>query len=170
MAKIIPSNTQHGYIYVTTNLFDGSCYIGQHRGAFYPLYLGSGKILRNAIKKYGRENFVVTEIISANNQSELDEMEIAAIKMLRTMHCVPRVYNIVEGGCGVRGIVFSKETREKMSKSHKGFKPTAETRKRLSLCRIGEKNPLFGRHHSAETRAKISASKLDKKINRRVKI
>ena len=43
-------------IYKTTNLVNGKIYIGKDKNN-NPSYLGSGKILKLAIKKYGKENF-----------------------------------------------------------------------------------------------------------------
>lgn len=43
-------------IYKTTNLLNGKIYIGQDRNN-NPNYYGSGKLLKLAIKKYGKENF-----------------------------------------------------------------------------------------------------------------
>ena len=46
-----------GFIYKTTNLVNGKIYIGQHIGKVNDSYLGSGVVLHNAIRKYGRCNF-----------------------------------------------------------------------------------------------------------------
>ena len=61
----------------------------------------------------------------------------------------------------------SEETKKKIGKSHKGKpshnkgKPMSEkTKKKLSESKkglqAGEKNPMFGKHHSDETKLKIS--------------
>lgn len=48
-------------IYKTTCLINNKTYIGQHRiryaSTLDPWYLGSGKALQAALKKYGTENF-----------------------------------------------------------------------------------------------------------------
>lgn len=49
----------YGYVYKTTNLINGRIYIGQHKSnGLDEQYIGSGKILGIALKKYGRRNFV----------------------------------------------------------------------------------------------------------------
>ena len=40
------------FIYLTTNLINGKQYVGSHKGFKCDNYLGSGKILIHAIKKY----------------------------------------------------------------------------------------------------------------------
>jgi hypothetical protein len=47
----------YGYIYKTTNLINGKIYIGQHKGCLSSHYIGSGKLIRWAINKYGKRNF-----------------------------------------------------------------------------------------------------------------
>jgi hypothetical protein len=53
-----------------------------------------------------------------------------------------------------RLIPVSKETRQKMSDAHKN--PSEETRRKMSEAQKGEKNYMFGRHHSEEVLRKIS--------------
>ncbi len=59
---------------------------------------------------------------------------------------------------------FSEETKKKMSKSgkkrHKDNPFTEETRARLSETHRGEKNYMYGKHQSPETRAKISKANM----------
>lgn len=45
-------------IYRIRNLINGKNYIGQHKyKSLNDIYLGSGKLIKQAAKKYGRENF-----------------------------------------------------------------------------------------------------------------
>lgn len=70
-----------GYIYLTTNLKNNKIYIGQHRASQYDTkYIGSGKLLKRAIKKYGKESFDNYVIDTAENQKELDNKEVYYIK------------------------------------------------------------------------------------------
>lgn len=63
-----------GFIYVTVNKVNGKKYVGQHT-KWDPEYIGSGHYFKNAIRKYGRENFERYIIDLAKTQEELDEKE-----------------------------------------------------------------------------------------------
>lgn len=90
-------------IYKTTNLTNGKIYIGKDEKNC-DHYLGSGKILNAAIKKYGRISFLKEIIEICNDRETLCEREKYWIKTLDSQN--PDVgYNIAEGGNG--GDTFS---------------------------------------------------------------
>jgi len=68
-----------GFIYLWKNLINGKKYIGSHVGKVDDGYIGSGKYFKNAIKKYGLENFerqiLWFETVSVENL-HLKEFEI----------------------------------------------------------------------------------------------
>ena len=68
----------YGYIYKTTCLINYLIYIGQKKSSKFlcERYLGSGKKLRAAINFYGKENFKVELIDTAESKEELDSKEI----------------------------------------------------------------------------------------------
>lgn len=90
------------YIYRIINSINGKTYIGQHtvrknRTITSDTYWGSGSILRNAYKKYGRENFIKEILISGYfSQQEINALEIEYIKKERSIGKAE--YNISEGG------------------------------------------------------------------------
>lgn len=94
-----------GYIYLTTNLVNGKKYIGQSSftSKESTSYLGSGKYLIKAVKKYGKHSFH-KDIIEEGNFSvkHLDELEIKYIKDHDAVKS-PNYYNISPGGRGGRG-------------------------------------------------------------------
>ncbi|MDD2285627.1 MAG: GIY-YIG nuclease family protein [Paludibacter sp.] len=66
----------YGFIYITTNMINGKKYIGQKKYMkHWENYLGSGVILRNAINKYGRDNFKREIIEDCITKEDLDRKE-----------------------------------------------------------------------------------------------
>jgi group I intron endonuclease len=62
-------------IYKTTNLLNGKIYIGQDRNN-NKNYLGSGKLLKKAIKKYGKDNFKKEILEECQTEEELNDREV----------------------------------------------------------------------------------------------
>lgn len=148
-------------IYKTTNKITGKIYIGQDKNN-NPDYLGSGKILRYAIEKYGHENFekeILEECISK------EKMNDAEIYWISYYNSTDRTigYNITIGGSG--GDTLSNhpdkdKISQKISKSNSGKKPwniglSGKYKRDPSIGKkIGAK--LKGRKHSEETKSKQS--------------
>lgn len=67
----------YGYIYKTTNIINQKIYIGQHKASEFKgqSYLGSGCLFRQAVNKYGKQNFFVELIDTAESREELDKKE-----------------------------------------------------------------------------------------------
>lgn len=100
----------YGYIYLTTNLLNNRMYIGKHKSETYDKsYYGSGKILLQAIAKYGIDNFKNEILYVANNEDELNKKEIEYINYYRNKFG-KLLYNIAIGGNG--GDTFSNKTEE----------------------------------------------------------
>lgn len=157
-------NSMYGYIYLTTNLINGRKYIGQKKWNKYPnkcqSYLGSGKILKQAITKYGANNFSCTILEWCKTKWELDTREKAWILMYNATKD-PMFYNISRGGdgCNIEGGIghprsgshHTEESKKKMSESHKlhpsflGKHHTKEAKKKLSLANTGK-------HYTEETK------------------
>lgn len=91
-----------GYIYKTTNLINGKIYIGQHQSqVFEPeKYIGSGKILTEAINKFGIKNFKNELICWCETIEELNQQEIYWIAKYNATDATIG-YNISGGGSGV---------------------------------------------------------------------
>ena len=92
----------YGFIYITTNMVNGRRYIGQKKFfKGWKCYLGSGKAFKEAVKKYGRCNFVRDIVAIAYNKEELDRLEIEFIKNHNASDNRD-YYNICCGGSGVK--------------------------------------------------------------------
>ena len=146
-------------VYETTNLINGKYYIGVHKKNKRK-YLGSGDVLKVAVKKYGKENFIV-EILK-NFDNKLDaydyEKEIISNYMMKSSNC----YNICEGGycgpsmCGKDNPFYGrKHTKETINKIKK-----ANTGKQL-----GKDNPFYGRKHTKEANQKNREAHLGKSVH-----
>ena len=65
----------YGFIYITTNLVNGRKYLGQCSKLNDQKYLGSGKYIKKAIKKYGRSNFSREIVMYAFSKEDLNYLE-----------------------------------------------------------------------------------------------
>ena len=85
-------------IYRITNLVNGKMYIGMTNGN-NKQYVGSGKLLKLAISKYGIKNFK-REILETCETDE--ELRAAEAKWIKQENAVasPEYYNLCEGGRG----------------------------------------------------------------------
>lgn len=153
-----------GYIYLIVNNINGKTYIGQRKTEkewHSDKYMGSGKHLKCAQKKYGIENFEKFLIQYCNDQDELDRQETFWIAEYRARGKAE--YNIQDGGKrgykypkginGMTGKHHSEETKEKirkgnLGKKHNITKPFSEEHKR----KIAEGNK--GKKYSDERKNK----------------
>jgi len=154
-------------IYKTTCLINNKIYIGLDTKNDCS-YLGSGLLLKKAIKKYGKENFIKEILEFCNDINLLNEREIYWISFFDSTN-LEKGYNLSKGGKGVLGIKQSNETCKKISESHKGNKNYFFGKKHSSetLKKIGNANK--GRKRSQEVREKMSKSKLGSKLTEETK-
>lgn len=131
-------------IYKITNLVNNKIYIGQtivsisERWTNHCYPKSNCIALRNAISKYGKDNFKIEQIDQAQNQEELDRKEQEWISKLQSTN--PTIgYNLLSGGSG--GSKHSEATKNKMSKSRIGKKMTKKTRDTLLKANSGRKMP-----------------------------
>ena len=144
-------------VYKTTNLLTGQYYIGKHTQETndFDGYFGSGIRLRRAIAKYGKENFIRETIGEYQND---EQAYIAEISILgNSQESDPLCYNMSSGGYGLgRGFKMTEETKHKMKSRRPGYMHSAETRKKIGLAQVGNKNHMFGTKRSKEDKNKIS--------------
>jgi len=141
-------------IYKITNLVNGKNYIGftsktlEHRWATH-VYAATKRNshyrLHAAIRKYGVERFKCVAIATSyDGNYALNVLEPQFIKEYNTQE---NGYNTKPGG-SKGGWKCSHETRQKMSQNNRW----------RGKLRSGELNPMFGRHHTNETKTKISVA------------
>lgn len=150
------------YVYRITNLVNGKTYIGQHtvkkgRTITSDTYWGSGILLREAYKKYGKENFKKEILISGEfTKGELDRLEIEQISKERQAGRAE--YNIANGGDGWNEGMREAHQKAIHSENYKRRHSEAMRRAhKLGHCKGFVKHDTFtGKHHSEETKKKIS--------------
>ena len=131
-------------------------------------YYGSGKILKQAIKKYCKENFIKEIIIQTNDFQLLQYLEEFYINVFNSTD-KNIGYNIKSGGyqsgkhsletkikIGIKSKNMSKESRKKVSDGNKGKKLSQETKNKIGKSSIGRK-------HSIETINKLREANLGNK-------
>lgn len=127
-------------------------------------YMGSGKRLHQAYKKYGLECFIKEVMQFYTSEEELNRGEMFYIEKFNSTD--PNIgYNLTFGGDGG---MPTDEIRSKLSELKKGKHHSEETKRKMSeaakgeknpmygKCCTGEKNPMYGRKHSEQSKRKMS--------------
>ena len=169
----------YGVIYCLTSP-SSKCYIGQSwdiKSRFKKYRTDSNSIknqrkLYNAIKKYKSYNFKYEIIDLCETQEEMDNKEKFYIDLYNS---IDNGYNIKDGGSNGK---HSKETKIKMSISHKGKIIKLESRNKMSKAKKGiclsqetrnkMRNSRIGHSLSQETKNKIGASNKGKSHKGRI--
>lgn len=169
------------FVYKTTNIINGRYYIGVHATRnLKDGYLGSGQQLRYAIRKYGKENFVIEILEYCKSEEDMykRERELVTLNEVNCKEC----YNLkvggkggfppsAAGGNGFKGKKHTKETKEKIRKSSMGnqstlgMKHTKETKEKIgksnSVSQLGIKNSQFGTMWITNEKENIKIKKCD---------
>jgi group I intron endonuclease len=173
------------YVYETTNLINGKKYIGKRSckcNIEKDKYIGSGTVLKAAIKKYGKENFKKEILQICENEEMAYEWEKVYIEQVKA-YKNNKYYNISTGGDGfssedikrlwendthrtnmslkMKGRVFTEEHKMKLSMAHKGKKLSEEHKMKLSMA--FKNNPNRNKCHTEEAKRKMSEIKKGKK-------
>lgn len=170
-------------IYEIKNKVNNKTYIGQHSYLETPSddYMGSGILITKAIKKYGKENFEKTILISGiETKDEINKLEMEYISKYRESGKAE--YNITSGGDGLdsetaKKILNALEIKEKISKGVSNYRHN----KPISEKQIEQINNLHklrkergwsrkGTSCSEETKQKLSESHKGKKLSEKQKI
>jgi group I intron endonuclease len=138
-------------IYLIRNTQNHKCYVGKTKRSLQQrwhehVYAShkSNLILARAIRKYGRDAFVVSILDTCFSEDELNALERFWIEKLSTYK---DGYNMTRGGDGVCG-----------------WRPSLEHRLKISAAHLGPKNHNFGKRWgrkgpmSDETKHKISVA------------
>lgn len=139
-------------VYKTTNQVNGKFYIGTHKTVdLNDDYLGSGKYLKHAIKKYGAESFKKEILFVFDNSEEMfaKEAEIVTVEFLSENN----TYNLKKGGFG--GFDYcNSEKYDNPTHKIDHIKMMNDVRKQQFPFGV-----MFGRKMSEQSRQKISKIK-----------
>jgi len=169
-------------IYETVNLITGQRYIGAHKTTnLDDGYIGSGKVLKRAIKKYGITAFSRTILCECDTAKEMYEMESKLVSV--SWIADPNTYNIRLGGNGGWDHIDHQKI-DKLGNGRKGAlvlaqrraaDPEVDAKFRASLSdaakrrwerdgfRDSKSNPGFsGKRHTDDTKRLMSQAKKGK--------
>lgn len=125
---------------------NGVFYLNKRKGRY------TQPAFARAILKYGWDNFKHEIIKNDLTKAEANDLEILLIRELNTANS-KYGYNCTMGG---EGCSPTKETRKKLSESHKGLIVSEETKKKISKSLKGENGYFYGKHLLEETKKKLS--------------
>lgn len=127
----------YGYVYLITNLINNKKYVGlRSSSTFDSGYWGSGKLIRFAIAKYGKENFKQEVLKWCETAEELVNEEIKEI-LARNAKNSDEYYNLIDTktpiGIGNANPFFGKShtetAKQRISEKNKG-KTWSDTRRK----------------------------------------
>lgn len=159
---------KYHYIYKTVNLLNGKYYLGMHSS--YNLedgYLGSGKRLKYSINKHGKENhkIEILEFVDSREELKKKEKEIVNLNEIAKKECM----NLQVGGgggfsskehhrkCTMAGLKSQWNDPEFIKRHKTRAGKTISIYNRITNKK-GINNPFYGKHHTKETKEKISVS------------
>jgi len=161
-------------VYKTINKINGRYYIGAHKTRnIEDDYLGSGKLLRRAIAKYGKDSFYREILVECASSKEMYETEKDLVD-----HKDPMSYNLKPGGMGGFDFVNAMDDNLTHSSSHAKSMVNAREKKYLenpdlkqkAMKKISESRNrqiesgefvhkasygFLGKHHTEEFKSKI---------------
>lgn len=164
-------------IYKTTNLANGKIYIGKHQTTdLNDGYLGSGKLLKRAIEKYGVNNFKKEILFVFDNESDMNAKETELVTSDYLLD--ENTYNLCVGGQGgfsyingnglnlygsntenlIRGKLDSTKIIEKIKEAGKYSEFCENISKGMANKYKEGWNPWLNKNHKEETKRKISES------------
>jgi hypothetical protein len=155
---------QH-FIYQITNAVNSKIYVGAHSGTTDDDYMGSGKGIKAAIRKYGREHFSKQILYECMSVEEMFQRESEIVNTAFVNR--PDTYNRVVGGR--YPYAFDEATkRRRISAALKG-RPAWNKGRQMNysseaLQKIGAARPSrgFRKKHSIVSREKMRQARVGK--------
>lgn len=165
----------YGTIYKITNIKTGKVYIGKTtkslnyrlQGHINNAGKGNNFKLSLAIRKYGKENFIIKPIDFAETRDELNEKEVYYISEYKSLE---DGYNMTIGGEG--GNTYIDKSDEEMKTISEKISTALRKNNGNHGQFVGPKNGMYGKHQTPEAKEKISKAskgrKFSKEHNRKI--
>lgn len=176
-------------IYKITNLINGKYYIGFHKtyDGYEETdgYMGSGNLIKAAVKKYGKKNFKKEILFKTKNRAEAIIMEKKCVVVRNEEN--EDSYNLVRGGelsleeiehtytsteefkeiisKRFKGVPKSEEQKEKIRSSHRGKKHSWQNK----INKNPEKIEKMRQKHLGMKRSKSACENIKNAINESIK-
>jgi len=129
------------YVYLITNSINGKKYIGSSRKNTVDLqYYGSGRRIKNALKKYGVENF--TREILWEGKGDARDIETYWLEYFDASSN-SQFYNMTNDARG--NTLHKEETKRTVSEKLTGRKFPKEVCEKISRAKLGKPNPKKGK-------------------------
>ena len=171
------------YVYAIVNKINLKLYFGSHSWDGEGLdknYYGSGTAIKRAVRKYGKDNFIVYPI---KFYDTIEECRQAEEQLLNKYNIAdnPYCYNLKNAAVGWTSEDMKGKKNPQYGKRGKdspnygkrgkdshmygkrgkdspmyGKHHTEETRKKISQATKGENNPMYGKTHTEEAKKKMS--------------
>ncbi len=150
-------------VYKIINNINGKYYIGKHQTKYLDdEYMGSGKLIKQAIKKYGKQNFKKQILFIYDNEQDMNEKE----KQLVTIS--EETYNICLGGYGGCIVLYKQhELYEQICKkiSDAAIKRKEKISKRAKELHLDKKIGMYNKKQSEYQKEKVSKIQKNKIIS-----
>lgn len=161
-------------VYKIENTLNNKIYIGSHKTKnINDGYMGSGKYLRYAIKKYGEQNFIKEILFVFDNPVDMYDKEKELVN--EDFIATGNTYNLKRGGFGGFDFINNNKLNNKSNQcskagraaakkggAFKGKKHSEKTKKLLSQILKGKPGPFINKKHSDATKKKMSLVKKGK--------
>jgi group I intron endonuclease len=129
------------YVYIITNKINGKKYIGSSRKPqIDENYYGSGKVVKDALKKYGKENFTRDILWQGEGDARgIETCYLIAVNASKN----PMYYNMTNDARGNN--LHQESTKRTVSEKLKGRKLLPEQIEKIRLAKTGKPNPKKGK-------------------------
>ena len=138
----------HYTIYKITNKINNKYYVGMHKtDNLNDEYMGSGKLIRAAIKKYGIDNFVKEILFVFDNEEDMKNKEKELVVISE------ETYNLCDGGHGGFGHI----NRNGLNKDYPG-------KKEVNLKNLEKANIAFKKYCESGKHKELMGPKIKKML------